>query len=262
MDFTNFKFSKQLPLNKAIKKLIEVLDLQNLQVKTNKSYAELGPPPYIVDAVTMSGKPEYIRSKLNELRKIILVHLNKYSDSTESINTKIQALGLAEILITEKLIYWDLKFSELYEGPFILDMLDINDKPKDVTIIELIISEEIKDEIVEHHNVRIAFFQFLIKCIQFHIRKLTLSLETYSEINYETSLKPIDLLEVWLGLKEMGCFKGQRKNEAAIRNEFFKLFGFKDIQFNDKHNQIKVRKLPKFTFIEKMHEALKNDYEK
>ncbi len=262
MDFTNFKFSKQLPFNKAIKKLIDALDLNNLQVTTNKSISELKAPPYKVDSVTMSGEPGYINNKLNELRRIILTRLRNYTDSYESINTKIHTLGLAEILITEKIIYWDLDFPELYEGPQSLDMIDKNNLVKVVRFDELDFSDKIIYEILKHHKVRIEFFQFLIKCIQFHIRKLTLSLETYSEINYDTHLKSIDLVEVWLGLIKMGCFNLKEKNEVVIRNEFFKLFGFKDIQFNDIHNHIKSRKFVKFSFIKKMNTALIKAYEK
>lgn len=261
MDFINFRFPTELEPSKAIAKLIEVLDLQNLQLMTFRKFENLEPPPYIVDAVTMTGKPDYVKSRLKEMRAEVLEYLNNYANSLESIDTKIQVLSQTEILLTEKLFFWDLEFPELYDGPLKSDLIDLDNNLKVVTIHELVVPDVIKNEIKQHHNVRLAFFQLLIKHISLLIKKVY-----YHNINYSiddnTNFKSIDLLEVWIGLKEMGLLKGNENNETKIRKDFFKLFGLPEIQFNDKHNQIKKRQQPKFIFLEKMHSALKNAYEK
>ena len=195
------------------------------------------------------------------MRAEVLEYLNNYANSLESIDTKIQVLSQTEILLTEKLFYWDLEFPDLYDGPLKFDLIDLDNNLKVVTIHELVIPDVIKNEIRQHHNVRLAFFQLLIKHISLLIKKVY-----YHNINYSiddnTNFKSIDLLEVWIGLKEMGLLKGTENNETKIRKDFFKLFGLPEIQFNDKHNQIKKRQQPKFIFLEKMHSALKKAYEK
>jgi len=261
MDFINFRFPTELEPSKAIAKLIEVLDLQNLQFITSQKINDLGHPPYAVDDVTMTGKPDYVKSRLKEMRVEVLECLNNYANSLESIDTKIQVLSQTEILLTEKLFYWDLEFPDLYDGPLKFDLIDLDNNLKVVTIHELVIPDVIVNEIKQHHNVRLAFFQLLIKKISLLIKKVY-----YHNINYSiddnTNFKSIDLLEVWIGLKEMGLLKGNENNELRLRSDFFKLFGLPEIQFNDKHNQIKKRQQPKFIFLEKMHSALKNAYEK
>ena len=261
MDLLNFTFPIELEPNKAIAKLIDVLDLQNLQFMTVRKFEDLEPPPYIVDAVTMTGRPSFVNSRLKEMRDRIIEYFNEYANSLESIDTKIQVLSQTEILLTEKLFYWDLEFPELYDGPLKFDLIDLDNNLKVVVFTELVVSDAIKKEIVEHHNVRIAFFELLIKQISLLIKKAY-----YHNINYSiddnTNFKSIDLLEVWIGLKEMGLLEGNKKNEVKIRKDFFNLFGLPEIQYNDKHNQIKTRQQPKFIFLEKMHTALKNAYEK
>ena len=261
MDFTTFTFQTELEPNKAIAKLIEVLDLQNLQFMTSQKLNDLGNPPYAVDAVTMTGEPNYVKLGLKKMRDTIINYFNDYVNSEESIDTKILMLSEVEILLSEKLFYWDIRFPELYDGPLKFDLIDLDNNLKVVVFTELVVSDAIKKEIVEHHNVRIAFFELLIKQISLLIKKAY-----YHNINYSiddnANFKSIDLLEVWIGLKEMGLLEGNKKNETKIRKDFFKLFGLPEIQYNDKHNQIKTRQQPKFIFLEKMHTALKNSYEK
>lgn len=261
MDFTNFKFPIDLEPNIAITKLIDVLDLQNLQFLTSNSFEVLEKPPYIVHAVTMSGTPDFVKIRLKEMRERIIEYLNDYANSQESIDTKIQILGQVEIILTEKLFYWDIKYQELYDGPMSFDLIDVNNNVKVVVLHELEIPDFIKNEIIKHHNVRIAFFQLLIKYISLLIKKIKYYNPTYN-IDANTNLKSTDLLEIWLGLKEMGFLEGNEKNEIRIRTDFFKLFGFPETQYNDKHNQIKKRQKPKFIFVEKMLATLKDVYEK
>jgi len=261
MDLTNFKFPIKLEPNIAITKLIDVLDLQNLQFLTSKSFEVFEKPPYIVDDVTMSGTHDFVKSRLKEMRERIIDYLNDFANSQESIDTKIQILGQIEIILTEKLFYWDIKYPELYDSPLSFDLIDVDNKVMVVSINELEIPEIIKNEIIKHHNVRIAFFELLIKHINLLIKKVNYYNTNYN-IDGNTNLKSIDLLEIWLGLKEMGFLEGNEKNEIRIRTDFFKLFGFPEIQYNDKHNQIKKRQKPKFIFVENMLATLKVVYEK
>ena len=261
MDLLNFKFPIELEPNKAIAKLIDVLDLQNLQFITSQKFNDSEPPPYKVDTVTMTGTPGYVNSRLKDMRDTIIQYFNDYANSKESIATKIQMLGQSEILLTEKLFYWDIKFPELYDGPLKFDLLDYNNNLKVVVFTELVVPDNIKEEIVQHHNVRLAFFQLLIKHIILLEKKVNYYNSNYT-IDDTTNFKSSDLLEVWIGLKEMGFLEGNEKNELRLRTDFFKLFGIPEIQYNDKHNQIKTRKIPKFIFIEKMLSALKSAYEK
>jgi len=261
MDLLNFTFPIELEPNKAIAKLIDVLDLQNLQFMTNRKFEDLEPPPYIVDAVTITGTPSFINSRLKEMRGRIIEYFDEYANSLESIDTKIQMLSQTEILLTEKLFYWDLEFPELYDSPLKFDLIDLENNLKDVSIHELVVPDVIKNEIIQHHNVRLAFFQLLIKHIILLEKKVNYYNSNYI-IDDNTNFKSSDLLEVWIGLKEMGFLEGNEKNELRLRTDFFKLFGIPEIQYNDKHNQIKTRKIPKFIFIEKMLSALKSAYEK
>ena len=261
MDLTNFKFPIDLEPNIAITKLIDVLDLQNLQFLTSNSFEVLEKPPYTVHAVTMSGTPYFVKTRLKEMRERIIEYSNNYANSQESIDTKIQILGQIEIILTEKLFYWDIKYQELYDGPLSFDLIDLDNNVMVVSINELEIPEIIKNEIIKHHNVRIAFFQLLIKYISLLIKKIKYYDPNYT-IEENTNFKSIHLLEIWLGLKEMGFMEGNEKNEIRIRTDFFKLFGFPEIQYNDKHNQIKKRQKPKFIFVENMLATLKDVYEK
>ena len=261
MDFINFVFPIDVEPNKAISKLIEVLDLHNLQFLTSKKFEDLKTLPYVVDGVTMTGKPEFVNSRLKEIRTRIIDYLNDYANSHESIETKIHMLGHVELLITEKLFYWDIEYPELYDSQFNFDLIDLDNYVKVVGLHELEIPLEIKKEIIQHHNVRLAFFELLIKYIRLLIKKTKYSNPNYT-IDDNINYKSIDLLEIWLGLKEMGFLEGNEKNEINIRTDFFKLFGVPEIQYNDKHNQIKKRQKPKFIFVEKMLNALNNAYEK
>ena len=261
MDFINFVFPIDVEPNKAISKLIEVLDLHNLQFLTSKKFEDLKTLPYVVDGVTMTGKPEFVNSRLKEIRTRIIDYLNDYANSHESIETKIHMLGHVELLITEKLFYWDIEYPELYESPLSFELIDSDSKLKDVVLHELVIPDVIKKEIIEHHNVRIAFFHLLIKYVNLLKMKVKHNNANYT-VDDNINLKSVDLLEIWIGLKEMGFLEGNEMNEIRIRADFFKLFGFPEIQYNDKHGQIKKRMNPKFIFVEKMLNALNDAYEK
>ena len=261
MDLINFTFPTESEPDIAIEKLLKVLDLQSLQFLTSQTFSEIETPPYKVDAVTMTGTPDFVKNSLKEMREKIFKYLNDYSNSQESIHSKIQMLSQVEILLTEKLFYWDIEYPELYESPLSFELIDSDSKLKDVVLHELVIPDVIKKEIIEHHNVRIAFFHLLIKYVNLLKMKVKHNNANYT-VDDNINLKSVDLLEIWIGLKEMGFLEGNEMNEIRIRADFFKLFGFPEIQYNDKHGQIKKRMNPKFIFVEKMLNALNDAYEK
>jgi hypothetical protein len=238
MDLINFTFPTEVEPDIAIEKLLKALDLQNLQFMTNQTFSEIETPPYKVDAVTMTGTPDFVKYSLKEMREKIFQYLNDYANSQESIHSKIQMLSEVEMLLTEKLFYWDIDYPELYESPLSFELIDSDSKLKDVVLHELVIPDVIKKEIIEHHNVRIAFFQLLIK----YVNLLKMKINHYNAnyiVDDNVNLKSVDLLEIWIGLKEMGFLEGNEKKEIKIRTDFFKLFAFQ--KFNIMTSIVKLK---------------------
>ena len=63
MDLINFTFPTESEPDIAIEKLLKALDLQNLQFMTSQTFSELETPPYKVDAVTVTGTPDFVKFK-------------------------------------------------------------------------------------------------------------------------------------------------------------------------------------------------------
>jgi hypothetical protein len=258
MDISNFKVDSKLPLNVLFDRLLSVLDLNNLQFKVNKKHEDLGAPPFRVNQITMSGEPNYVSLKLKQFRSPMIDLITAYSDSEESNHTKINMLGTIQIKILERVFNWDILLPELYEGPMYFDLIDLENELQTVSIKELIISDNQKNEIIEHHNIRLAFLKLINKHIEIQLLKLQYNISPSIE---DKNTSELDLTELWMGLEIVGCFNGLNKNEKSItRKKLYDVFGVIDKNYNDKHNQIKNRGKTKFRYLEKMILLLNKKY--
>jgi hypothetical protein len=260
MDLENFTIEKNTPLNLDFQRLLNSIDLQALQFMINKTHSECISTPILVNGVTMSGKSDKVRQSLKEIRATIFSKIIEYSESEESIDTKLETLGAIEIALAEKLFYWEITFPELYEGPLHFDLIDINNEIRVVTMLDIIIPNEIRIEIIEHHNVRLSFINLIKR--QIEIQQLKIRYQFDKPIDQPQN-KELELAEIWLGLETMGYFSELNQNEKAQkRKTFYQLFGVVDRNYNYKSNQINQRKIPRFLFINKMLEDLMKKYEK
>lgn len=260
MDGPKYKMDSTLLPDEQISHLLNFLDISNLKFFTNSNIS-LTSPPYNVDVITMTGTSDYIKTELTEIRSKLFAYFTEYAISAEAISDKIFHLSQVEIMISEKILDWDIRFPELYDSPVLFDLIDPYFKQLKVRVDQVFLNDCIKKEIHDHHMVRVAFLTLLSKKIKLEIQRI-LTQQKVIQKKSEKS-KALDLLEIWLGLKTMGYLDNLKEHEIAIkRNEFLSLFGIADSNYNDKHNQIKKRKIPKFIFIENMRNALINSYEK
>jgi hypothetical protein len=242
------------------KELLDLLEPSYVEMKLNYEINEGVNPPYIPEFVSISGKADYINDVLKTIRNKLFDYLEGYAFSEESLDNKLISLSKLDILMSEKALDWDLRFPDLYRGAFSVEVVDIKGNYRQVLATDIMYHQKIKDEIDAHHKSRIFFLELVIKYTRLLIDRINLPvLKSETENVYNKSL---DLLEVWLGLKATGFLKGLNSSQIAQkRKDFFKLFNLDDINYNDKHNQIKQRQVPKFLFTMKLLETLKDEYE-
>jgi hypothetical protein len=250
----SFKYKETSSFDENIRELCTHLDIRNISFTSFETNKE---GKYIIKSVSWTGSFSYIKSKLKDSFLYINTSLQEFSNSEESLETIIITLKKALLIIEEHLLTSNpfdkisldmsntiaLKF---YNGKEVKGGVHINECDT--------LSKEIVDEIYQHLDIRTRHLNRLMKQIQIELLKLELNpLMKKIKREEENNVKEMQLLEVWLGLKQMGFLDHLDKTEHNLnRKVFFELFGLTDRNYKTRHRDIKNRTAYKALFLREM----------
>jgi hypothetical protein len=254
-----FNYYHKSSFDKNVRLLCKHLSVKNIQFISFKTNEENG--KYIVNSASWTGSFSYIKPILKKTFIKFSTALEVFTESDESIETKILTLKKALLIIDHYLLAndpfdiisldmsntIDLKF---YDGKEVKGGVHINECDT--------LSKEIVDEIYQHLDIRTRHLKRLIKEIKIELLKLELN-PLLEKIKKEegNDEKEIQLIEVWLGLKQMGFLDHLDKTEhTKHRKAFFELFGLTDRNYKTRHRDIKNRTAYKALFLREMIKEL------
>lgn len=268
VDSTTFLYSintDRTPTDQIIY-LMTVLSLNKMELIANEVYNKRNDfidRKYKVADVTINGQPNYILSRLTEIRPQIEKYFSDYANSDEATVNKVYELSSCKYHIKEFLYqigYGDTSYYQ-FETSYKIWFKDGRYRD-DIPASSFIYSGKALKSFEEHRSIRGTFMKRLYEFIDLQLEKVKM-LETQqvlkkdskklkktseeSKKEEEILIKEKELLEVWLALKHAG-FLNHLEKETEIANHrkaFFESFNLIDRDYNDRHNNFKKKKQKK-----------------
>ena len=243
-----------------VKKLLAVAGLIALEFETSESFNQKAMHKFSISGVSMLGRPEYINGKLmktcNKLRAFMLA----FTKSDETVEEVLWQIDETQYVINKHLIenhelgYFLLKLPNRFQLHSLSDR-----SSKEVTLHEIILTENIIEQINQHLSVRANNFKILNDYISLLRSRVVL------DAGYKPSLNPlkdtdkeVQLLEIWISLQQLGFLShatAKSSEMAKLRAHFFEIFQVKNSNYKQLRQHLLERKNPEPKFLPKLIEA-------
>jgi len=261
MIYWNYSIDANVTPSNNIKRLLNVISFKSLEFISYDSLEGKGGPidTYLVSEVSMTGPVNYVKSCLRESIDDLKKYLDLFVNSDESIETKLYELSMSALHIKEFFLQNTLHDPVLLDVNFTFNLNSNhpetinNTKPIPVRWDQCVFSDKAKMQIHKHQHLRHVYINLLDNYISLWIEKVSLAkvIEKQKNESFNTE-KEIQLLEVWIGLKESGFIdflNGDTNKLSEHRKHFFELFALTDRSFNLRNREIKKRKKPTGRFL-------------
>jgi len=247
-----------------IKRLLNTLSFKTLEFMTDdflderKNRNEL----FNIGQVSMTGTVMYVKWHLSNSVEKMKELIKKYCESEESLENKVYELSLSRLLIKEFFLNNNQHDPVLLNTSFTLNLNSSHhSEPDIVRWDQCLLSESARKEIYDHQHLRHAYItlldSYLAVCLDnIYLAPLLLKKEVPDNEN------ELQLLEVWIGLKETGFLKHltNDKEIASHRKAFFELFQLNDRNYISRNRGLKKRNSPVARFLPKMIDCLEKYY--
>lgn len=258
-----FIIDQKLNPENNFKKLIKVCSIVHLEFFTTESLKHNLNHIFSIDRISVYGDVNTADKSISELCKTFKDYLKNYINSEENFETKNISLLYIKYYLNEFLLHNHTFTNYLFQLPDTFVLNNLNEKETiDVALHQLNLNKDILFEIQQHLNIRSTHFTLFIEYVELLIAELAInnSIKNIPKIS-PNEMKEDQLLQVWLGLKQMGFVDfGDQSNfkllESKMRKEFFELFNLEDKQYNRKHQNIITRKTYEPEFLIEMVKSL------
>jgi hypothetical protein len=258
-----FSYNDGLSFSANLKKLLQLLAFKNLEFISNQKNTSNN--KYIVHTITWTGAVTYVKYHLADSLKTFKVKLHEYAESTESLETLTYEFKISRLLIKEHLLKNNIDDMLMLDAnPLVPVHYNYQAVPHEVRYDECELTDNAIAEIRQHADLRNIYLHHLNDYLSIEIEKLELKpLELKINLEEKNAKKELQLLEVWIGLKEAGFLNHLDTNDySKHRKSFFELFALTDRNYNSRNKDIKKRKEPVAKFLSQMANLLSKYHKK
>lgn len=265
-----FKIQKNQSPAENFESLFGVLSKHRMKLNTTDPFPKnfnLGQSSekFNVTGVTIMGDAFTITNNLNSIRPAITKFISEYIESDESIHNKFYDIYRCQYLIRDFLYTITVSEPNYYDPNKFYELRFNDQKTLKVGTNNLQFSTKAIEEITQHYNSRGNFLHNILQFLEVKLAQLNMY-EYDKEIKLipvTDKIKEMQLLEVWVALREKNFLKHLNDQEMTVqRRDFFKCFNLKDRNFNSNHNNLKKNKTNKGEFLEELARVLKKWPEK
>ena len=184
--------------------------------------------------------------------------INLIESETHSAH-KIRELQTAIIIINEFISTTNIHDPTLIEHSYGVDLINYKyDKPIEVMIDQCELSAEAIMDWDGHRNIRHYYLRTLVDMLTVEIEKLRLLPEINEDLKVNKT-KELQLLEVWVALKEIGFLDNFTDSQQTdIRKEFFKVFNLQDYDYKNRNKELKRNKKSRAGFLKELVRIMEN----